>query len=52
MASVYCIFLILLTYILLLGQKCDQHGINITADSPPPPHDSDCGPHNWTPYAG
>jgi len=45
-------FVSLLTYILLLGQKCDQHGINITADSPPPPHDSDRRPHNWTPYAG
>ena len=37
---------------MLLGQKCDQDGVNIAVDSLPPPRDSDRGPHDWTPYAG
>jgi hypothetical protein len=41
-----------MSYISHPGQKCDQHGVNIAVDSPPPPRDSDHGPNDWTPYAG
>jgi hypothetical protein len=36
----------------LNGQKCDQHGVNIAENTPPPPRESDHGPDNWMPYAG
>jgi Plavaka transposase len=29
---------------------CDEHGNNIPLNTPLPPHPSDCGPDNWTPY--
>ena len=45
-------FKISISYILHPGQKCDQHGDNITADLPPSPRESDNGPNDWTPYAG
>jgi hypothetical protein len=55
LVSLECHFLISVTYILLLGQKCDHAGVNIAVNSPPPPpppRESDHGPDNWTPYAG
>ena len=36
----------------LNGQKCDKNGVDIAADSPPPPRESDRGPNDWKPYAG
>ena len=41
-----------LNYLLYSGQKCDQNGVNIAADSPPPSRESDCEPNDWMPYAG
>ena len=49
----FCHFGLLVSYVLLHpGQKCVQYGVNITAGSLPPPHESDHGPNDWTPYAG
>ena len=35
---------------LFLGKICDENGNDLPPDTPPPPHDSDLGPDNWTPY--
>jgi hypothetical protein len=48
----FCHFNFSISYVLYPGQKCDQHGVNIAADSPPPPRESDKGPNDWVPYAG
>jgi hypothetical protein len=33
-----------------VGQICDENGEDIPPDTPLPPHDSDNGPDDWTPY--
>lgn len=43
---------IFISYVLYPGQKCDQYGVNIAADTLPPPRESDRGPNDWMPYAG
>ncbi|KAF8487500.1 hypothetical protein DFH94DRAFT_798274 [Russula ochroleuca] len=34
----------------LTGQICDENSNDILPDTPPPAHDLDQGPDNWTPY--
>jgi Plavaka transposase len=34
----------------VIGKNCDKNGIELPADTPPPPHVSDRGPNNWRPY--
>ena len=41
---------ILTLTLILVGQICDKDGNEIPLNMPPPPHDSDKGPNNWTPY--
>ena len=36
--------------LLLVGQICDKDGNEILLNMPPPPHNSDKGPNDWTPY--
>jgi hypothetical protein len=35
---------------LIVGQICDENSNDILPDTPPPAHDLDQGPDNWTPY--
>lgn len=48
----FCHYKFSTCYVLYSGQKCDQHGAYIAADSPPPPRESDNGTNDWTPYEG
>ena len=43
-------FVTITLILLTVGQICDAHGHDIPLNTPSPPHDSDRGPHDWTPY--
>ena len=43
-------FVAIMLILLTVGQICDAHGHDIPLNTPPPPRDSDRGPHDWTPY--
>jgi hypothetical protein len=46
----FCFLLLSISTKACIGQICDEDGHNLLLDTPPPPHDSDKGSDDWTPY--